>query len=117
MACCIADSRNREQLEWIADQLVEGGGEASIWTATPATLAQERALAASMQDAITEQYRTVIEEADAGAEREGGRRTLARLRRGLGRIERRDYFPPHEREPARAAVERLAAAVELEQAG
>src|SRR5215207_5292699 len=30
------DSRNRERLEWIADQVVEAGGEASIWTATPA---------------------------------------------------------------------------------
>jgi hypothetical protein len=36
------DSRNREQLEWIADQVVEAGGDASIWTATPAALAQER---------------------------------------------------------------------------
>src|SRR5215207_6597418 len=62
------DSRNREQLEWIADQVLEADGEASIWTATPAALADERALAASMQDAITEQYRSVIEEADAALE-------------------------------------------------
>jgi len=111
------DSRNREQLEWIADQVVEAGGEASIWTATPAALAQERALATSMREAIGEQYRRVIEETDAAREGEGSRRTLARLRRELGRIERRDYFPPPEREQARAAVERLAAAIELEGAG
>ena len=111
------DSRNREQLEWIGDQVVEANGEASIWTATPAALAQERALAASMRGAIGEQYQRVIEEADAALAGEGNRRTLARLRRELGRIERRDYFPPPEREQARAAVERLAAAIELERAG
>ena len=108
------DSRNREQLEWIADQVLEGDGEASIWTATPAALADERALAASMQEAIAEQYRSVTEEADATVRGEGSRRTLARLRRELARIERRDYFPPPERERARAAVDGLAAAIELE---
>jgi hypothetical protein len=25
------DARNREQLEWLADEVVEAGGEASIW--------------------------------------------------------------------------------------
>jgi len=111
------DSRNREQLEWIAEQVVEADGEASIWTATPGALGQERAVAASMQDAITQQYRSVIDEAAAAREGEGSsRRTLARLRRELGRIERRDYFPPPERERARAAVERLAVAIEPEPA-
>jgi hypothetical protein len=105
------DSRNREQLEWVAEQVVEAGGEASIWTTTPTALAQERQLAASMQDAIAEQYRAVIEQAD---EAKGNRRALARLRRELGRIERRDYFPPPERERARAAVDGLAATFDME---
>jgi hypothetical protein len=39
------------------------------------------------------------------------RRVVARLRRELLRIGRRDYFPPAQREQARAAVERLAASV------
>jgi hypothetical protein len=108
------DSRNREQLEWIADQVVEAGGDASIWTATPAALAQEREIAAAMQSGIAEQYLNVIEQARR-AERAGGkRRTLARLRRELGRIERRDYFPPPERQLARVAVEELAAAIDRE---
>jgi hypothetical protein len=38
------------------------------------------------------------------------RRTLARLRRELRRVGSRDYFPPPERDGARAAVERLAPA-------
>jgi Protein ChrB, N-terminal len=111
------DGRNREQLEWIADRVVEAEGEASIWTATPGSLAQEREVAGSMQTAIADQYRTVIEEATAAREAEGRRRTLARLRRELDRIERRDYFPPPERQRARAAVEELALAIETERVG
>src|SRR5215211_3552774 len=108
------DSRNREQLEWIADQVVEAGGEASIWTAAPAALAQEREIAAAMQSGITEQYRNVIGQARQAAQAGGNRRTLGRLRRELGRIERRDYFPPPERQLARVAVEELAAALDRE---
>jgi hypothetical protein len=108
------DSRNREQLEWIADQVVEAGGDASIWTATPAALAQEREIAAAMQSGIAEQYLNVIEQARRAERAEGNRRTLARLRRELGRIERRDYFPPPERQRARVAVEELAAAIDRE---
>jgi hypothetical protein len=111
------DSRNREQLEWVADQVVEADGAASIWTSTPAALAQERELAATMREAIAKQYRAVIEQALAAREAARNRRTLARLRRELARIERRDYFPPPERERASAAVEELALAIETERVG
>ena len=106
------DSRNREQLEWVAEQVLEADGEASIWTATPAALAQERELATAMQETIAEQYREVIDQARQAENAQAGNRTLARLRRELGRIERRDYFPPPERELARQAVEQLAGALE-----
>jgi hypothetical protein len=107
------DSRNREQLEWLADDVLEADGEASIWTATPATLAQERELAAAMQAVIAEQYEAVIAAAEEGR-KEPSRRTLARLRRELGRIERRDYFPPAQGEEARRAVEVLGDQLEPE---
>jgi hypothetical protein len=110
------DSRNREQLEWIADQVVEAGGEASIWTAAPAALAQEREIAAAMQSGIAEQYRNVIGQARRAVQAGGNRRTLGRLRRELGRIERRDYFPPPERQRARVAVEELATAIDRAEA-
>jgi hypothetical protein len=105
------DSRNREQLEWIADEVVELGGQASVWIATPGGAAQARALAAALQEVVAEEYRAVIEQARTAAATPGGqqRRTLARLRRELGRIRRRDYFPPPEREEAGRAVEALAA--------
>ena len=107
------DSRNREQLEWVADEVAEAGGHASIWIAAPATAAQERELAGAMRKVIAEQYRAVIAQAgEASADQTGRpRRTLARLRRELDRIGRRDYFPPPERDEARAAVEELARAV------
>jgi hypothetical protein len=110
------DSRNRERLEWIADEVVEAGGDASIWLALPATRAQERELAVALRYAIAEQYQAVAAEARSAAAEGGGRhrRTLARLRRELARIARRDYFPPPEREEARGAVEALAEAVNPE---
>ena len=108
------DSRNREQLEWVADQVIEPGGDASIWTATPAALAQERELATAMQSGIAKQDLNVIQQARQAEQAEANRRTLGRLRRELGRIERRDYFPPPERRLARVAVEQLAAAIESE---
>jgi DNA-binding transcriptional regulator PaaX len=108
------DSRNREQLEWIAEQVVEADGEASIWVASPAAIGDERELATKMQRSIAEQYRTVIEQARDADPSHRNRRTLARLRRELGRMERRDYFPPPEREAAREAVEALAATLDEE---
>jgi hypothetical protein len=108
------DSRNREQFEWLADEVSEAGGEASIWISEPATLGQERDLAAALQSEIASQYRAVVAEARAAAA-DGSRRhrrTLARLRRELERIRRRDYFPPPEREEAKHAVEALARQLE-----
>src|SRR5438477_2302964 len=85
LAALPLDSRNREQLEWLADEVVEAGGEATIWVSETSTAAQERALAATMADRIAAEYRTIIDDAVsalAGSEVER-RRTLARLRRGL----------------------------------
>jgi hypothetical protein len=108
------DARNREQLEWLADEAVEAGGEATIWVAELASAAQERELASRMAAAGAAEYRALIEDAAAApAERAGQRRrTLGRLRRELRRIRARDYFPPPERELAQRAVDELAALVE-----
>jgi hypothetical protein len=108
------DARNREQLEWLADEVVEAGGEASIWVGELASAAQERQLAGSMATAVAGEYRAVIEDAAAARADPSGprRRTLGRLRRELRRIRARDYFPPPERELAQQAVDELAALVE-----
>ncbi len=108
------DARTREHLEWLADEVTEAGGEASVWLAEARSAAQERALAARMSAAVAEQYRGVIAAAEAAAGEPAAqrRRTLGRLRRELRRIRARDYFPPSEAERARRAVDALAEAAE-----
>src|SRR5712692_3785000 len=61
------DSRNREQLGWLADEVVEAGGEASIWVSEPASLAQEREIVAALGSAIAAEYDAVIAQAGAAA--------------------------------------------------
>jgi ChrB-like protein len=108
------DSRTHEALEWIADEVIEAGGEAAIWLAEPSSVRQERELASRMAEAIAAEYRAVREAARgaAGEALAVRRRTLARLRRELHRIRRRDHFPPAERAQAEAAVEELAETLE-----
>jgi len=110
-----ADAKTREQLEWVAEEVVEAGGEAMLWIAQPATANEERTLAARMAEAVAADYGAVIAAARAAEAKDVTvrRRTLARLRRSLLAISQRDHFPPPEREVAREAVERLSGSVEL----
>jgi hypothetical protein len=106
-----ADARTREQLDWLAEEIVEAGGTATLWLATPGSAAQERAIAEAMRAARAAEYRAVIAQTGTAA---GGSvaeraRTARRLRGELRRIARRDFFPPPEREAARAALQTLAA--------
>ena len=114
LAALPLDARNREQLEWLADEAVEAGGEATIWVGELGSSAQERELAARMADAVTVDYRALIDQAAGAREQPAGQRqrTLKRLRRELRRIRARDYFPPLERELAQQALEELAGSVE-----
>ena len=70
-------------------------------------------MAERMADAVAADYDAITAEADASAAESEAvrRRVMARLRRELQRVERRDYFPPNERDAAKVAVERLAATV------
>jgi hypothetical protein len=67
-----------------------------------------------LAEAVGDEYRAVVEAARQAREEPPGRRrrTLSRLRRELGRIRRRDYFPPPEREQAHAGVEALSETLE-----
>jgi hypothetical protein len=105
-----ADARTKEQLEWLADEVIEAGGEAMVWLGRPGSAADERLLAVRMATAIRAEYEQVVADAETAARESAAvqRRTCARLRRQLSRIERRDFFPPPERERARQAVEELA---------
>jgi hypothetical protein len=95
-----ADARTREQIDWIAEEITDAAGTATVWQAEPASAAQERQLAAAMAAARAAEYQAVAAEAAAAAgappsERE---RVVRRLRGELRRIARRDFFPPPERD-------------------
>jgi len=108
-----ADARTREQIEWIAEEVTQSGGEASIWLARPVSGEQERQLVAQFAAARAEEYVAIMTDAESAADapRIEGRRTAERLRAELRRIGRRDYFPPRERDAAHSAVDALFARV------
>jgi hypothetical protein len=109
------DARTKEHLEWIGDEITEAGGEATTWTARLGSVRQERELATRMAAAVAAEYQAVVDQAREAvrAAAPTHRRTLSRLRRELRRIGQRDYFPPPERDVARAAVDALADAIEV----
>jgi hypothetical protein len=104
-----ADARTREHLEWIAEEVLDSGGAATIWLTQPSTVAAERDLATTMAAARSAEYTQVTASADAAAGAPQAERaaTARRLRGELRRINRRDYFPPPERDTARLAVHNL----------
>lgn len=108
-----ADARTREQLEWLAADVRASSGTAGVWLARPATVTQERELAAAMAAARAEEYTALRAQAEhaaavAALAEEERRRVVARLRAELRRIRRRDFFPPPERDTAIAAIQQLA---------
>ncbi|MGH2897020.1 MAG: Chromate resistance protein ChrB [Solirubrobacteraceae bacterium] len=109
-----ADARTREQLEWIAEDVTDHGGEATLWLGRPLGAAARAAVVSRMTAAIEAEYDAVVDEAEAmsTADTATRRRTVARLRRELHRIQGRDFFFCPQREAAQHAVEELASAVE-----
>lgn len=108
-----AGPRSREQFDWLADEVIDAGGEAWIWTAVPGSKDQQKLLAARMSAATAEEYQAVLDEADElASDALGSRRNVQRLQRELLRIEARDHYPPKDRERARRAVDRLLAMVD-----
>lgn len=107
------DARNREQLEWVAEEITQAGGIATLWRATSLTARQERDIVTAMQAAIATEYDAVIAEVgSAPDEPVARRRTLKRLRGELRRIRQRDYLPPSNRQEAQRAVDELSTTVE-----
>jgi Protein ChrB, N-terminal len=97
--------QTREQLEWLADEVEDAGGSATVWIAQPGTAAESRALADRMRNAAEADYRRVVDAARGDVDG----RSLARLRRVLRAIRTRDYFDAPGRREAERAVENLAA--------
>jgi hypothetical protein len=106
-----ADPRTREQLEWVAEEVTEHGGEATVWLGRPLDTAARGGIVARMTAAVAAEYDAVAAEAAAvcTADSTAQRRAATRLRRELHRIQDRDFFTCPQREAARRAVESLAA--------
>ena len=60
-----ADARTREQLEWIAEEVTDHGGEATLWLGRPLDAAAARAVAGRMTAAVAAEYDAVAAEAAA----------------------------------------------------
>lgn len=110
------DARNREQLEWLADEVIEADGHSMVWLAVPTSPTVERRMAQQLATDRAAEYRQVLEQAHDAATGSLAmrRREVRRLRRELRRIRQRDYFPPVEAEAAAAAVAELAAALDAD---
>jgi hypothetical protein len=104
-----AGPRTREQLEWLSDEVIDSGGTAIIWLATPGSRAQEQQLAHVMAAARATEYKALVAAAEAAAGSAIPASAVRRLRNDLRAIQRRDYFPPAERDQAEAAVQELLA--------
>lgn len=107
-----ADPRTREQLEWVAEDVTDHGGEATVWLGRPLDPAAASAVASRMTAAVAAEYEAVTAQAAAQADADAAarQRAVTRLRRELHRIAARDFFTCPQREAARCAVEQLAAA-------
>jgi hypothetical protein len=105
-----ADARTREQLEWIAEEITDHGGEAIIWLGRPADATAEETIIERMTAVIAAEYDAVAAEAVniSDSDASSHARAAARLRRELHRIQARDYFPTSSHDKARRAVEDLA---------
>ena len=77
-----ADARTKEQLEWVADQAVEAGGEATVWLARLSSARQERELPARVAAEVADAY---------DGDRRGGR--VAPRRRGRAATHSRASAP------------------------
>ncbi|MDP9888601.1 Chromate resistance protein ChrB [Pseudarthrobacter enclensis] len=104
-----ADARTKEHLEWIAAEVEANSGTATVWVGRPSSPAGERRIVAAMQDERRKEYLALAKDAgDAAALPDAARaRAAKRLQQQHRKIGRRDYFPPAERETARAAVKSI----------
>jgi hypothetical protein len=103
-------SETHEQIEWLASDIEDARGEASVWLGEAATKSQEERWVERFRSASTDEYETLADRAarvtldDAVARR----RSLRQLRADLRRVRARDYFGVPAGTNAVKAIERLA---------
>jgi hypothetical protein len=102
---------NLEQMGWVANDILDGDGEAQLWTAELNSSKQERELVARLNRDVADAYRAFVDatEAARGADSVGPRQ-LGRFQRELRDIVRRDHFGATGRDRAERAIQRLSRA-------
>ena len=111
------DAVTREQLEWLQLRIREAGGEATLWEAKPATLAEEKALVEDFRSSREEAYANIISEAERVRQKavmgvgKGLGEELRKLERELRAERRRDYFRSPLRKEAASALKAAREAV------
>ena len=102
---------NLEQMGWVANDILDGDGEAQLWTAELNSLKQERELVARLNRDVAEAYRAFVDAAEAarGANSVSSRQ-LGRFQRELRDIVRRDHLGATGRDRAERAIQRLSRA-------
>ena len=91
-----------EQLEWVAEDIAQRGGDAYVLPVTELPEADEEAIRRRMREESREEYERI--RSAAGHVRDG--REVAALRRGLARAMERDHFASAGRTAAERAVRR-----------
>ncbi len=93
------DAVTREQLEWLQLTIREAGGEATLWEASPNTLAEGQKLVEAFCSSRQEAYTNIITEAERirrktelGGDRVGLLDDLGKLEKEFRAERRRDYF-------------------------
>lgn len=94
-----------EQLEWVAEDIVQHGGDAYVLPVTELPEVDEDEIRRRMQGDRQEEYRRIR---DAAEKTPRSEREVAALRRGLARIVERDHFASSGRSAAEKAVKRAA---------
>ena len=112
------DAVTREQLEWLRLRVREAGGEATLWEASPNTVAENAALAEEFRGLREAAYGELIDAADElrrKAEMGAGEtmllEELARIERDFRNERRRDYFRSPLRKVADTAIREARRAV------
>jgi hypothetical protein len=113
------DALTKEQLEWVAQEVIDSGGDASIWITTPTSRRFGRQLADMLASERAAEYEELIRHAESLPDGVGRarKRGVDRLQAEFRRIDQRDHFPPPQRLEAIRTIERLSAAIEPQTAG
>jgi hypothetical protein len=107
-----ASPRTREQFDWVAEEVVEAGGQAEVWTAAPTTKDQRDRMRAKLSADRAAEYDEITVDAMAAhslPDPAGRAKKLSQLRRRFREIDKRTFFPTAQRDAAEAALRELAA--------